>query len=65
MANDTYLFRGIANWAKVDKPDPKFSVYTLDLHLDAPSLKLFKESGLQLELRESEGSSSDAEEDQG
>lgn len=51
MANDIYMFRGVANWAKVRKPDPKFDVYTLDLHLDEESLELYKSSGLQLELR--------------
>ena len=51
MASDTYYFRGIANWAKVHKPDTKFDVFTLDLHLDAESLALYKDSGLQLELR--------------
>ncbi len=54
MANDTFYFRGIANWAKVHKPDNKFNVYTLDLHLDASSKSLFKDSGLQLELRPDE-----------
>jgi hypothetical protein len=52
MANKTYYLRGIIDWAKVNKPDPKFDVYTLDLTPDEDSFKLFEESGLQLKLRE-------------
>lgn len=52
MSTDIYYFRGIAEWAKVHKPDEKFQVYTIDLFLDRPSQKLFKDSHLQLELRE-------------
>jgi hypothetical protein len=54
MANDIYYFRGTVNWAKVHKPDTKFNVFTIDLHLDPSSLALFKDSGLQLELRDSD-----------
>jgi hypothetical protein len=54
MASDTYVFRGVGNWVKVKTPDAKFQVYTLDLHLDKPSMDLFKSSGLQLELRDSD-----------
>lgn len=54
MASDTYYFRGIGQWCKVHKPDPKFDVFTLDLHLDQDSLALYKSSGLQLELRPDE-----------
>lgn len=54
MSNDTYYFRGIAEWAKVHKPDPKFDVYTLDLYLDKLSMSLFKDSKLQLQVREGE-----------
>lgn len=52
MANDIYYFRGIAEWAKVHKPDDKFQVYTIDVYLDRPSQKIFKDSKLQLELRD-------------
>lgn len=52
MANDFFYFTGTVEWAKVHKPDEKYDVYTLDLYLDDASLKLFKDSGLQLELRD-------------
>lgn len=54
MASDTYYFTGMVQWAKVHTPDPKFEVYTIDLYLDGPSMKLFKDSGLQLEVRDGE-----------
>lgn len=52
MANDFFYFTGVAEWAKVQKPDEKYQVYTVDVYLDQQSLKLFKDSGLQLELRD-------------
>lgn len=52
MANMMYYFKGMINWAKVQKPDDKYNVYTLDLYLDEPSLEMFKDSGLQLTLRD-------------
>lgn len=54
MANQIYYFRGVAKWAKVHEPDKKFNVYTLDLYLDEPSWAAFKDSGLQLKVRDSE-----------
>lgn len=54
MSSDTFYFSGMTKWAKVTTPDPKFNVYTLDLYLDAPSMKLFKDSGLQLQIRKDE-----------
>jgi len=49
-----YVFYGKAKWLKYDKPDPKYNKYGLDLYLDDQSLRLFKKSGLQLQLRDSE-----------
>ena len=54
MATKIYYFRGIANWAKVQEPDKKYNHYTLDLILDEPSWALYRDSGLQLKVRESE-----------
>lgn len=54
MASKTYYFSGIINWAKVQKPDEKYDVYTLDLVLDEESYKMFKDSGAQLKERENE-----------
>lgn len=54
MASKIYNFDGIINWAKVHKPDEKYDTYTLDLVLDDASLQKFKDSGLQLKLRDSE-----------
>lgn len=52
MANTNFYFRGIARWAKVQKPDTKYDVYTLDLHLNDESWGMFKDSGLELKIRE-------------
>lgn len=52
MATKIFYFTGIAMWAKVQKPDDKYGKYTLDLYLDPPSMDKFKESGLQLKVRE-------------
>lgn len=54
MASSDNYFRGVAYWAKVQNPDPKFGNYTLDLYLDADSMALLKKTGLQLKIRESE-----------
>lgn len=54
MASKTYYFRGIINWAKVQKPDEKYDVYTLDLVLDEASYLMFKDSGAQLKERADE-----------
>lgn len=49
-----YVFHGIAKWVKYDKPDQKYNNYGLDLYLDDRSLRLFKKSGLQLQIRDNE-----------
>lgn len=54
MSNKIYYFSGMINWAKVHTPDTKYDVYTLDLYLDKESWVLFKDSGLQLKVRESD-----------
>lgn len=54
MANKTIYLRGMINWAKVQTPDEKYEVYTLDFYPDKDSWIIFKESGLQLKVRESE-----------
>lgn len=54
MAQKTVYLRGLINWAKVQTPDEKYETYTLDFHPDEDSWIIFKESGLQLKVRESE-----------
>lgn len=54
MANKVFYFKGICNWAKVQKPDDKYDVYTLDLFPDEESMGYFMESGLELKLRDGE-----------
>lgn len=49
-----YIFHGVAKWVKYDKPDPKYNNYGLDLYLDDQSLRLFKKTGLQLQIRDNE-----------
>lgn len=54
MTDTYYYFRGKAFWTKIKKPDMKYECYSLDLHFDDESLGLFKDSGLQLKLKETE-----------
>lgn len=56
MANDTYYFKGEAQWAKVQEPDSKYNIYTIDVFLDKDSYASFKSSGLQLKVREDKDS---------
>ena len=39
-------------WAKVKKPDHKYGNYTIDVYLDDGSWEKYKESGLELKIRE-------------
>ena len=56
MATKLITLSGIIKWAKIQQPDPKFDVYTLDLYPDKASWAKFKDSGLGLKVREdSEG----------
>lgn len=53
MAN--YIFMtGKCKWAKLDKPDPKYGFYGIDFYLDKAGMKVFKESGLGLEIKKDE-----------
>lgn len=52
MAQTTVYLRGIAKWAKLTTPDPKFKVYTLDLYPDDPSWELYHQTDLELKERE-------------
>lgn len=51
MSEVIYLL-GIAKWAKVRKPDPKYNKYGLDLYLSDGSWEAFKKSGIQVKVRE-------------
>lgn len=52
MPTQYYNFTGICKWAKVQQPDKKFNVYTIDLFMDQKNLDLFKESGIQLTIKQ-------------
>lgn len=54
MATKIFYFTGVAFWAKVQKPDEMYDRYSLDLYLDPDSMEKFKDSGLQLKVRENE-----------
>jgi hypothetical protein len=58
MASKNFYFSGIAEWAKLTKPDTKFNaegIYSLDLFLDDISWDKFRESGVQLKVKEKNG----------
>ena len=48
---DVVYFRGIAKWAKVDKPDDRYHNYTIDVELDEESQNTFDQVGLRLKPR--------------
>lgn len=51
MATEIFYFTGTAQWLKARKPDEKYNNYSVDLYLDDTSMKVFKASGLQLEVK--------------
>lgn len=55
MASKIYYFTGTSKWAKLWKPDEKYSNYSVDLYMTPKSWEEFKASGLQLKIRESDG----------
>ena len=58
MSRKICYFNGTAQWAKVQEPSEKYESkdkeYSIDLYLDKDILKLFKESGLKLKVKEDE-----------
>ncbi len=54
MSSKIVYLSGMINWAKVQTPDTKYDVYTLDLYPDDESWVKFKEAGLQLKERDGE-----------
>jgi len=54
MATEYYYLTGRVNWAKVRKPDPDYDNYTIDFYPDAKSLEVIKETGIQVEPRQSQ-----------
>jgi hypothetical protein len=52
-----FIFTGTAYWARLASPDEAFGTksYKITVDLDKPSIKAFKESGLQLEPKEGDG----------
>jgi hypothetical protein len=54
MASKFWFFTGMAKWCKLDKPDERYGFYGLDLYLDKPSMKRFKESGLNLKIHKND-----------
>jgi len=58
MSDVYYYFKGKAFWAKIKNPDLKYECRSLDLHFDDESYQMFKDSGLQLKVKETEDGSS-------
>lgn len=54
MADTFYYFRGKGYWAKIKNPDLTYECYSIDLSLDNESFDMFKDSGLQLKVKENE-----------
>lgn len=48
MASETIYLRGVAKWAKVDKPDDRFHNYTIDVELDEQSQNEFDKSRIRV-----------------
>lgn len=58
MATKTVYLSGDIKWAKLTKPDTMYvpeGVFSLCLFLDEESKKIYKESGLRLQIKEDEG----------
>ena len=55
MASNYVYLTGKAMWAKLDKPDELYNKYCIDLYLDKGSMKKFKDSGIQVEIKEKDG----------
>lgn len=54
MADTFYYLKGKAFWAKIKNPDVTYECYSIDLSMDEDSMILFKDSGLQLKVKENE-----------
>lgn len=54
MADVYYYFKGTVAWAKIKNPDLKYECYSIDLFLDEESMQMFKDSGLQLQVKETD-----------
>lgn len=52
MASETLYFRGIAKWAKLDKPDDRYHNYSINVLLDEDSLNEFDRSGIRVKGKE-------------
>ena len=52
MSNKTLYLRGRFEWCKLNKPDPKFDVYTLDFYPDEDALGVIDAEKVQLKQRE-------------
>jgi hypothetical protein len=52
MSNKTLYLRGKFEWCKLNKPDPKFDVYTLDFYPDADAWNVIQQEKIQLKQRE-------------
>ena len=48
MANKVYRFQGKARWAKVQAPDEKYNIYSIEVKLDDQGLETLKDTGLSL-----------------
>lgn len=52
MATRYFKFVGPCKWAKVTKPDDKYNVYSINLYLNDAMLAKYKESGIQVGVKE-------------
>lgn len=52
MGTQTYEFNATVMWAKVHEPDKEYDVYTVDCYLTDKSWKLYKQSGIQVGIKE-------------
>ncbi len=54
MATNVWYFSGTAKWCKVEKPDPKFGNFEVNLYMDNPSWDRYAQSEMQNKVREDE-----------
>lgn len=57
MASKVFYFSGKCKWAKLAKPDAKYSNFGIDVYLDAKSWDAFKKSDLQLKVKKDDDGS--------
>lgn len=56
MATKYFKFYGTSDYAKVHTPDKEYGHYGINLNFDEASFKLYKKAGLQLKVKDKDGS---------